>query len=65
VFLNPETSRVRLDYHIAMGVRPGSTDFRRRLNAIISKDQPEITAILQDYGIPLLDEQNHPLGPKG
>jgi quinoprotein dehydrogenase-associated probable ABC transporter substrate-binding protein len=65
VFLNPETSRVRLDYHIAMGVRPASTEFRRRLNAVISKDQAQITSILQEYGIPLLDEQNRPLAPRG
>jgi len=61
VFLDPEASKVRLDYHIAMGVRPSSTDFRRRLNAVITKDMPQITAILQDYGIPLLDEQNKPI----
>jgi quinoprotein dehydrogenase-associated probable ABC transporter substrate-binding protein len=61
VFLDPEASKVRLDYHIAMGVRPASTDFRRRLNAVITKDMPQITAILQEYGIPLLDEQNKPI----
>ncbi len=61
VFMNPETSRVRLDYHIAMGVRPASTEFRRRLNAIINKDKAEITGILQDYGVPLLDEQDKPI----
>jgi quinoprotein dehydrogenase-associated probable ABC transporter substrate-binding protein len=65
VFLDPETSRVRLDYHIAMGVRPGSTEFRRRLNTVITKDMPQITAILQEYGIPLLDEQNRPVATPG
>jgi quinoprotein dehydrogenase-associated probable ABC transporter substrate-binding protein len=63
VFLNPEDSKVRLDYHIAMGVRPADVDFRRRLNRVIAKDQPEITKILQDYGIPLLDEQDRPVAP--
>ena len=61
VFMDPETSKVRLDYHIAMGVRMSDNEFRRKLNAIIVKDQPQITAILQDYGIPLLDEQNKPI----
>jgi hypothetical protein len=61
VFLNAEGSKVRLDYHIAMGIRPNDTAFRRRLNAIIAKDQPQITKILQDYGVPLLDEQNRPI----
>jgi ABC-type amino acid transport substrate-binding protein len=65
VFLNADGSKVRLDYHIAMGIRPTDTAFRRRLNAIIAKDQPQITKILQDYGVPLLDEQNRPIPAPG
>ncbi len=61
VLLNPEDSKVRLDYHIAMGVRPADVVFRRRLNAVIAKDGAQITQILRDYGVPLLDEQNRPL----
>jgi quinoprotein dehydrogenase-associated probable ABC transporter substrate-binding protein len=61
VFLDAENSKVRLDYHIAMGVRPSDVEFRRRLNQIIAKEQPQITKILQDYGVPLLDEQNKPI----
>ena len=57
--LDPETSKVRLDYHIAMGVRPGDVAFRRRLNGVISKNQAQITQILQAYNVPLLDEQGH------
>jgi len=60
-FLDPENSLVRMDYHIAMGVRPGDVGFRRKLNTIIARDEPQITQILRDYNIPLLDEQNHPL----
>ena len=60
-FLNPEDAKVRLDYHIAMGVRPGDVEFRRRLNKVIAKEQPQILAILHDYNIPLLDEQDRPL----
>ncbi len=63
VFLNPEDSKVRLDYHIAMGVRPSDVEFRRRLNQVIAKEQPQITKILQGYGVPLLDEQNKPIPP--
>jgi ABC-type amino acid transport substrate-binding protein len=61
--LDPENSKVRLDYHIAMGVRPGDVDFRRRLNGVISKDRAQITQILQEYNVPLLDEQGHLLPP--
>ena len=57
--LDPETSKVRMDYHIAMGVRPGDVEFRRRLNGVISKDRAQITQILRDYNVPLLDEEGH------
>jgi quinoprotein dehydrogenase-associated probable ABC transporter substrate-binding protein len=62
-FLDPEDSKVRLDYHIAMGVRQGDVAFRRRLNSVIVKDKADITHILRDYGVPLLDEQGHPMAP--
>jgi quinoprotein dehydrogenase-associated probable ABC transporter substrate-binding protein len=61
VFLDSTGAKVRLDYHIAMGVRDGDTDFRRKLNQIIVQEQPQITKILHDYGIPLLDEQGRPI----
>ncbi len=60
-FLDPENAKVRMDYRIAMGVRPGDVAFRRRLNDLIARDQPQIRKILQDYGVPLLDEQGKPL----
>lgn len=44
------------DYPIGMGVRHGDRGLRDRLNAIILRRQPEITAILKDYGVPLLPE---------
>jgi len=62
-FLDPEASKVRMDYHIAMGVRPGDVAFRRRLNGVIAKEEPQILQILAQYNIPLLDEQNHPIAP--
>ncbi len=62
-FLDAARSKVRLDYRIAMGVRPADVAFRRRLNEVVAKDGPQITQILQSYGIPMLDEQNHPVTP--
>jgi hypothetical protein len=44
-------------YHIAMGVRNNEPEWRRRINAAINGHRDEITAILHDYGVPLLDEQ--------
>lgn len=55
--LKDEPGAARMEYHIAMGVRANEPEWRRRINAAILKRQPEITAILRDYGVPLLNEQ--------
>jgi quinoprotein dehydrogenase-associated probable ABC transporter substrate-binding protein len=52
-----EPGAPRMEYRIAMGVRTNEPEWRRRINTAILKLQPEITAILRDYGVPLLDEQ--------
>jgi quinoprotein dehydrogenase-associated probable ABC transporter substrate-binding protein len=54
-----EPGMPRMDYHIAMGVRPGEPEWRRQLNAAIVKDHDAIVAVLKDYGMPLLDEQGN------
>jgi quinoprotein dehydrogenase-associated probable ABC transporter substrate-binding protein len=55
--LKNEPGEPRMDYRIAMGVRANEPEWRRRINAAILKLQPEITAIMKGYGVPLLDEQ--------
>ncbi|HEY0524066.1 MAG TPA: substrate-binding domain-containing protein [Stellaceae bacterium] len=52
-----EPNAARMDYHITMGVRANEPEWRRKINAVIHERQPEITAVLRDYGVPLLDEQ--------
>ena len=54
-----EPGAPRMDYHIAMGGRINEPEWRRKINSAIHKRQPEITKILQDYGVPLLDEEGH------
>lgn len=56
--LASEPDGPKLDYYIAMGVRPGETAWRRTLNRSIVKHQDEIAHILLDYHVPLLDAQN-------
>ena len=55
--LKSEPGAARMAYHIAMGVRANEPEWRRHINAAILKHQTEITAILHEYGIPLLNEQ--------
>jgi len=49
--------RERMDFRIAMGVRRSDQDWKRKLNRLITENQPEIDRILAQYGVPLLDEQ--------
>ena len=47
----------RMDFRIALGVRRSDQEWKRRLNRLIVESKPEIDHILQEYGVPLLDEQ--------
>lgn len=46
-------------FSIVMGVRQGDDAWRRTLDAALAAEQPEITKILEQYGVPLLDDRNH------
>lgn len=49
----------QMDFRIAMGVRRTDQDWKRKLNRLISQNQPEIDKILEGYGVPLLDDEGH------
>ena len=61
--LKNEPGAARMEYHIAMGVRANEPEWRRRINAAILKRQTEITAILREYGVPLLNERGELASP--
>lgn len=63
--LPAEPGGPRMDYRITMGVRPGEPEWRRRINAAIREHQAEITAVLQEYGVPLLDAAGRLQQPSG
>ena len=54
---------VRMDYRITMGLRFNEPDWKRRLNDIIKRRKDDIDAILNDYGVPLLDAQGKLIAP--
>jgi quinoprotein dehydrogenase-associated probable ABC transporter substrate-binding protein len=60
-FIEPEADAPRLDYRITMGVRSNEPEWRRRINQAIAHEQTQITEVLAEYGVPLLDEQNRPV----
>lgn len=57
-----ETTGPKLVYRIGMGVRPADQNWKRQLNKLIQENQGEINKILLDFGVPLLDESDRPLG---
>ena len=48
---------VKFDYEIAMGVRYGEREWKATVEKLIAGNQPAITAILRDYGVPLVNER--------
>ena len=56
-----ETSGPKLAYRMVMGVRASDQDWKRLLNKTLAENQTEITKILLDYGVPLLDEKDQPI----
>ena len=57
-----ETTGPRLVYRIGMGVRAADQNWKRQLNRLIQENQPAINRILLDFGVPLLDEDDRPIG---
>jgi len=55
----------RLDFRISMGLRPNEPDWKEQLNDLIRELQPEITAILERYGVPLLDNRGKLIATHG
>jgi hypothetical protein len=54
---------MKLDYDIAMAVRHGDKEFRQRIDQLIDANRAKIAAILDDYGVPQLDQQGRVLVP--
>jgi quinoprotein dehydrogenase-associated probable ABC transporter substrate-binding protein len=52
---------VKFDYAIAMGVRQGEREWRATVDKLIADNRGAITAILREYGVPLVDERGEPL----
>jgi quinoprotein dehydrogenase-associated probable ABC transporter substrate-binding protein len=52
----------RMVFRITMGVRPSDQEWKRQLNRIIEENKAEIDKILNDYGIPLIDDNGKWIG---
>ncbi len=47
---------VKFDFEMAMGVRYGEREWKQQVEGLIESKKPEIAAILQEFGVPLVDE---------
>jgi quinoprotein dehydrogenase-associated probable ABC transporter substrate-binding protein len=57
-----EKTGPRLAFRIGLGVRAADQNWKRQLNRLIQENQPAINKILLDYGVPLLDDNDRPIG---
>jgi len=57
--LKTQESNLRLDFYIAMGVRPGENKWKNQVNDLMRQNQTKIAGILHDYGVPTLDNQGN------
>ncbi len=48
---------VKFDYEIAMGVRHGEPAWKTTIDKLLAENQTQISAILRDYNVPLIDER--------
>ena len=55
-----EKAGPRMIYRMGMGVRHSDQEWKRTLNTLIAENQGEIDKILEDYGVPLLDDNDKP-----
>jgi quinoprotein dehydrogenase-associated probable ABC transporter substrate-binding protein len=51
---------VKFDFPMAMGVRYGEREWKQTIESLIEKRKPEITQILREYGVPLVEEEPAP-----
>jgi mxaJ protein len=58
-----ENPRIPMSFNMSMGVRRGNKALKARLEEILTAKQAEIRAILEDYGVPLLEVQPVKEGP--
>ena len=52
-----EDTRVRMNYRVSMAVRFNETDWKRTVNAALAEIQPQIEEIMNEYGVPLLNDR--------
>lgn len=55
--LTREDSNIRLNFRVSMAVRYNETDWKHTINAVLKSLEEDITKVLREYRVPLLDER--------
>ena len=58
-----EDQKVRLNFRVSMAVRYNEIDWKHEINRVLGELQPEIDAILREYGVPLLNARGELIRP--
>ncbi len=58
-----EPDKLKIEYRITMGVRHNEPKLKHLLNAELKKLKPQIDAILNDYGVPRIDDDDQVIAP--
>ena len=53
-----EPGRPPLTFRVSMGVRHNENDWKRSLNTVLRKRKADIEAVLREYEVPLLAEED-------
>ena len=58
-----EDQKVRLNFRVSMAVRYNEADWKHEINRVLRELQPDIDAILREYGVPLLNARGELMTP--
>ena len=57
--LTQEPDKLHIEFRITMGLRHNEPNLKHLLNRELTKLKPQIDAILADYGVPMIDDDDH------
>jgi len=58
-----EDPKVRLNFRVSMAVRYNEVEWKHEINRVLGELQPEIDALLREYGVPLLNARGELMTP--
>ena len=63
--LTGEAARPAMSYRITMAMRPNEIEWKRTINTVLRRREADITRVLMDHGVPLVDEEGRVILDEG